>query len=220
MIWDMKRPLEEEEASVAVFLPACLALPITTTTTSFRGWFAPSSRSLLWIVHAPLYLAYNRYVFRSAASLVLSVDLSTSALPVWLFVCFPNVCAMLWGPEAAAASGSATLSFPPLDGRPCLAQCRFLGLFSNLDGPRPPFLQVDLWALCRGLVFHCAVEVVFGGPFVGALGELMGIGGLAAVGVETAAGRQRVMSRPPAGVELLAHTFWTFEEGFEVRAGR
>ncbi|KXZ53780.1 hypothetical protein GPECTOR_6g698 [Gonium pectorale] len=33
--------------------------------------------------------------------------------------------------------------------------------------------QVDLYSLCRGLVFHCGVEVMFGRTFVDGLGELM-----------------------------------------------
>ncbi|GIL85106.1 hypothetical protein Vretifemale_13735 [Volvox reticuliferus] len=36
--------------------------------------------------------------------------------------------------------------------------------------------QVDLYSLCRGLVFHCAVEAMFGRRFVEQLPELLGLG--------------------------------------------
>lgn len=36
-----------------------------------------------------------------------------------------------------------------------------------------PLRQVDLYTLCRGLVFQCAVEALFGRAFVAALPELL-----------------------------------------------
>ncbi|GIL67327.1 hypothetical protein Vafri_20647 [Volvox africanus] len=36
--------------------------------------------------------------------------------------------------------------------------------------------QVDLYSVCRGLVFHCAVEAMFGRHFVDQLPELLGLG--------------------------------------------
>ncbi|EFJ41941.1 hypothetical protein VOLCADRAFT_119569 [Volvox carteri f. nagariensis] len=140
--------------------------------------------------------------------------------------------------------------------------------------------QVDLCSLCRSLVFHCAVESVFGRRFVDHLPELLGLQEASAVaatavgdekeegelrgrhsataaGTAAMAGQQQrqgflkaageaavaaaagelgealrgtiegwqqqqqqqhggLPPRPPAGVEWLARTFFTFEDQFEL----